>query len=120
MARRRSPRSLKVGKLPNASWALVPCGSDGLTKHSMTGAETVMASRCRPSAGSRVSVSTPSRMVSPMRSVSTAAGMRPEVTMPMEPELPPETSSGRPSCFSLRAASSASRPRLSSSGTMAP
>ena len=42
MARRRSPRSVKVGKLPNASWALVPCGSDGLTKHSMTGAETVI------------------------------------------------------------------------------
>ena len=38
----------------------------------MTGADTVKASRCRPSVGSRVSVSTPSRMVSPMRSVSTA------------------------------------------------
>ena len=52
IARRRSPRSVNVGKLPNASWALVPRGSDGLTKHSMTGAETVTASRCRPSVGS--------------------------------------------------------------------
>ena len=38
-----------------------------------------------------------------MRSVLTAAGMRPAVTMPMELELPPETRSGRPrSLLALR------------------